>query len=70
MGNSNPWDSMGLEAIILILSNSRELGGGIMADIIKVQGTQISLVLRNQKDYISLTDIAKHRNPETPADIV
>lgn len=41
-----------------------------MADIIKVQGTQISLVLRNQKDYISLTDIAKHRNPETPADIV
>jgi KilA-N domain len=41
-----------------------------MADIIKVQGTQISLVLRNQKDYISLTDIAKHRNPDTPADIV
>jgi hypothetical protein len=41
-----------------------------MADIIKVQGRDITVVLQDQKDYISLTDIAKHRNPDTPADIV
>lgn len=41
-----------------------------MADIIKVQGHAVTVVSRNDRDYISLTDIAKHRNPDTPADIV
>src|SRR5437588_982631 len=41
-----------------------------MADIIKVQGTEIAIISRNERDFISLTDIAKHRNPDTPADIV
>jgi hypothetical protein len=47
-----------------------ELGSETMADIIKVQGTQVSIVHRDQKDYMSLTDIAKHRNADSPADIV
>jgi hypothetical protein len=39
-------------------------------EIITVQGTEIALAMKDQKDFISLTDIAKHRNPDTPADIV
>ena len=36
----------------------------------KVQGRQISVIPRDQENYISLTDIAKYRSPDTPADIV
>ena len=41
-----------------------------MAEKIDVQGREITIISREQRDYISLTDIAKHRNSETPADIV
>jgi hypothetical protein len=41
-----------------------------MPDIIKVQGQTVAVVSRDDKNFISLTDIAKHKNPETPADIV
>jgi len=36
----------------------------------KVQGRQVGVISKNQEDYISLTDIAKYRSIETPADIV
>jgi hypothetical protein len=32
--------------------------------IIKVQGKEISIITKQQDDYISLTDIAKHKNEE------
>ena len=32
--------------------------------------TEITIISRERQDYISLTDIAKHRNSDTPADIV
>lgn len=35
-----------------------------------VQGTEISILLRDQKDYISLTDIAKYRNRDEPFSII
>ncbi len=35
-----------------------------------VQGDPIAIVSVNEKDYISITDIAKYRSSETPADIV
>ena len=41
-----------------------------MADKMQVQGTTITVVSRESEDYISLTDIAKHRNSDAPADIV
>lgn len=41
---------------------------------INANGTEISVILagygQNQSDYISLTDIAKRRNPEFPADVI
>ena len=37
---------------------------------ISVQGKEITILNKNQEDYISLTDIAKYRNKEAPADIV
>ncbi len=37
---------------------------------LKVQGQDIALVSIKTQDYLSLTDIAKNRNPETPADII
>jgi len=37
---------------------------------ISVQGKDISIISDNQEDYISLTDIAKYRNKDDPADIV
>lgn len=38
---------------------------------ISAQGTEISvLTSMNEEDFISLTDLAKHRNPEFPADVV
>ena len=41
-----------------------------MADKIDVQGKEITVISREQQDYISLTDIAKYRNGDAPADIV
>ena len=41
-----------------------------MAEKITVQGNSVSVVSINNQDFISITDIAKHRNPDTPADIV
>lgn len=37
---------------------------------INVQGTEIAIYTIAQKDYISLTDIAKYRNSGAPADVV
>jgi hypothetical protein len=41
-----------------------------MAEKITVQGNSVSVISINKQDFISITDIAKHRNPDTPADIV
>lgn len=37
---------------------------------IEVNGREIALIQGNQEDFISLTDIAKHKNAEAPADVV
>jgi hypothetical protein len=41
-----------------------------MAGKISVQGNEISIISRKQEDYISLTDMAKHRNKEDPFAII
>jgi hypothetical protein len=38
--------------------------------IIEVKGTPITIIQVNQADYISLTNIARHKNPVEPKDIV
>jgi hypothetical protein len=38
--------------------------------IIEVKGTPITIIQVNQSDYISLTNIARHKNPNEPKDIV
>ncbi|MCK5663912.1 MAG: hypothetical protein KAI17_10515 [Thiotrichaceae bacterium] len=39
-----------------------------------VNGTEVSIVQNivqnNKEDYVCITDIAKYKNPEAPADIV
>ncbi len=35
-----------------------------------VQGKEITVITREEDDYISLTDIARYRNNNAPADIV
>ena len=37
---------------------------------IKVKGTEIVISKQKEGDYISLTDIAKHKNPDEPKDII
>ena len=37
---------------------------------ITVQGTEIAIYTIAQKDYISITDIARYRNSDAPADVV
>ena len=39
---------------------------------LNAKGTEISILtdINNQSDYISLTDIARHRNPDEPKDVV
>lgn len=37
---------------------------------IETQGLEISILTQNREDYISLTDIAKYKNPDAPADVV
>jgi hypothetical protein len=42
-----------------------------MKQVIHAKGTQITVISRNDvEDFISLTDIAKYKNPEFPADVV
>jgi len=38
--------------------------------IITVQGTEIILLSHQKEDYISLTDMAKHKNAEIPATVI
>ena len=38
--------------------------------IIEVQGTAIAVLNQNDQDYISLTDIARHRNAQEPFAII
>ena len=43
----------------------------ILKDKINAKGTEISVVSKGtDDDYISLTDIAKYKNPDAPADVV
>ena len=37
---------------------------------LRINGSDVSLIFKDQKDYISLTDIAKYKNNDFPADIV
>lgn len=37
---------------------------------IKVQGTEITIFSQREEDYISLTDIARYRNQDHPADVI
>ena len=37
---------------------------------ITVRGMEIGVIRRDDEDYISLTDIAKSRNPEHPDDLI
>lgn len=41
-----------------------------MTNTLQVQWLQVSLASREEWDYISLTDIARYKNPEFPADVV
>ena len=41
-----------------------------MAEKIEVLGTTVAIITREREDYISLTDIAKRRNSDAPADII
>ena len=43
---------------------------GLKMSKLSIQGKDVTLVTVNKKDYISITDIAKYRSSETPADIV
>lgn len=38
--------------------------------ILKVQGRQITIITREKEEYISITDIARHKNPNEPKDVV
>lgn len=38
--------------------------------IISVQGRKIAVSRKEQEDYISLTDIARYRNPDEPIDVI
>jgi len=69
----NPSNSTGLESLMLIPPNSRELNLKqeiAMVEKISVQGNEISIISREQEDYISLTDIAKYRNKQEPFAII
>ena len=37
---------------------------------IEVKGTEIVVYSKKDDDYISLTDIARHKNPTAPKDVV
>jgi hypothetical protein len=38
--------------------------------IVSVQGTDVAILRHNQDDYISLTDMAKHKNAEIPGTVI
>jgi len=42
----------------------------VMANILKVQATPVAVKRVDDHDFISLTDIAKRRDADSPADIV
>jgi len=45
--------------------------GGKMKAIINANGTEITVLSKgDDNDYISLTDIARHKNPDEPKDVV
>ncbi len=48
------------------MADSTQIKNTVMAKskIINVQGTEISIITGQKDDYISLTDIAKHKNEE------
>jgi hypothetical protein len=37
---------------------------------IDVQGTEVTISQKEQEDYLSLTDIARYKNPHEPKDVV
>lgn len=37
---------------------------------IKVLGTEVGINFHKKEDYISLTDIARYKNPDHPADVI
>ena len=38
--------------------------------VITVKGREITVISKHEEDFISITDIARHKNPEEPKDIV
>jgi hypothetical protein len=41
-----------------------------MTDKIIVQGNEITIISKERKDYISLTDIARYKNKEEPFSVI
>ena len=39
-------------------------------EVVTVQGTEIALLTHRQEDYISLTDMAKHKNPDATGIVI
>jgi len=39
-------------------------------EIVTVQGTEVELLTHRHEDYISLTDMAKHKNAEIPGTVI
>ena len=37
---------------------------------VEAKGIHVTIIQNNKSDYISLTDIAKYKNPDFPADVV
>jgi hypothetical protein len=37
---------------------------------IEVKGVEVTFTKANQQDFVSITDIAKYKNPDAPADII
>lgn len=37
---------------------------------VSVKGTEIAVLVHREEDYISLTDIARHRNPDHTDDLI
>jgi len=37
---------------------------------VEIKGTEVTVISKNDSDYISITDIAKYKNPDAPADII
>jgi hypothetical protein len=50
--------------------NEAEAGKKMTKKIIDVHGKAVTIITRENKDYISLTDIAKYRNQEEPFSII